>query len=212
MKKVFMISAIVILLLVLGVLLMPQVAGRAAPQQQVTSGPSWNAIGMPLDDTNSLSDAQAIADEISGTQQILRWNSARQDFDFWLPPFQFGTNFTTTLGDSYMVLVDDSAPLVFNVAGDVPPATGNPGALQYSLVGTSPCQFNAITLPLDLGDSILDAQDLADSIGNVDQVLSWEPARQDYDFWLPPFQFGTNFEVKAGYPYMVCTTVARVWP
>ena len=102
--------------------------------------PRWNAIAMPLDDTASISNAQAIADQISGAQQVLRWNPTRQDFDFSLPPFQFGTNFITNLGDLYMVLVDNTAPLVFAVTGDVPPATGNPGALQYSLVGSSPCQ------------------------------------------------------------------------
>ncbi len=174
--------------------------------------PRWNAIAMPLDDTVSIPNAQAIADQISGAQQVLRWNPTRQDFDFWLPPFQFGTNFTTNLGDSYMVLVDNTAPLVFTVIGDLPPATGNPGALQYNLVGSSPCQFNAVTIPFDLGNNIFDAQDLADSIGNVDQILNWNPVRQDFDFWLPSFQFGTNFNVNAGNPYMVCTTIARVWP
>ncbi len=175
-------------------------------------GTNWSSIAMPLDDTVRLPNAQAIADEITGIQQNLRWNPTRQDFDFWLPPFSFGTNFGTVFGDSYMVLADDTANLVFTTVGDVPPATGNSGALAYNLIGGSPCQFNAIILPLDMGGTITNAQELAASIGNVDQILSWNAVRQDFDFWLPPFNFGINFETKTGYPYMVCTTVARVWP
>ena len=211
MKKVFILLPATILLAILGVLLLPWIAGQAAPQEQTTSGPKWNAIAMPLDATNVFPNAQTIANEISGTQVIMRWNESLQRFDFWYPAFQYGTNFTTSLGDSYMVQVDDTAPAVFSVTGDVPPPTGSAGALQFNIAGDSPCKYTSITIPLDHAN-ITNAQGLSEDIGNIEVVLSWNVALQRYDFWYPAFQYGTNFSVNIGYPYMVCATVEKTWP
>jgi len=183
----------------------------AAPLAQTTTGPKYNAIALPLDATVELPNAQAIADAISGTQVVLSWNVEYQTYDFWYPNYQYGTNFPTTLGGGYLVQVDSSAPLAFTVVGEVPPPTGEAGAVEFSISGGTPCMYNLVTIPLDQ-DQLTDAQSLADDIGNIDVVLQWNVEYQTYDFWYPNYQYGTNFDVMVGHPYMVCSTAEKIWP
>jgi len=182
---------------------------------------NWNAIAMALDNTATLPDAQALAQAITGTQQVLQWNAAAQAFDAYIPdpvfPGGLGTNFALQLGQPYMVQVGNTAPSVFSLVGDVPPQTGQTGAVQFSLLGGSPCQWNFISLPLDQG-SITTAQQLADAIGNVEQVLQWNAATsvQAFDAYIPdpvfPGGLGTNFSTHIGYPYFVCMATSKSWP
>jgi hypothetical protein len=194
---------------------------RPAPQlpARTSATQNWNEIAIPLSNTTSLPDAQALANAITGTQQLLHWDATAQTFEFYIPdpifPGGFGTNFNIVLGEAYMVLVDNSAPTVFSLVGDVPPQSGNPGAVQFNLKGGAPCKWNHISLPLDKG-SITNAQQLADTIGDVEQLLSWNATAQTFEFYIPdpvfPGGFGTNFTTKIGYPYFVCMTAAKIWP
>jgi hypothetical protein len=175
----------------------------------------YNAIAMTLDSTDTIPDAQALATEIAGTQMVLQWIASTQTFDFWIPPSGPGTNFSLEVGRPYMVQVDSSAPSTFTVVGDVPPQTGQPGAVQFDMLGGSPCKYNFISVPLDHA-SVTDAQSLADSIsttaGDVEQVLVWKPDTGTFDFWIPPSGPGTNFSAQIGYPYFVCLSTNITWP
>jgi hypothetical protein len=208
----------------------PQTA--AAPDAPAT-GPNWNAIAMALDSISTIPNAQALADAIPGTQQLLTWDKAAQAFDFYVPypvvpdPDGLGNNFDLTVGMPVMVQVDSSASKTFSLVGDVPPQTGNSGAVQFSLVGGTPCQWNFISLPLDQG-SITKAQQLADAInakigdGNahVEQLLVWDATStvQAFDFYVPypvvpdPDGLGNNFDTYIGYPYLVCVNTSTSWP
>jgi hypothetical protein len=107
----------------------------------------------------------SLADEISGTQQLLSWDKITYSFQFYMPdpifPGGFGTNFLLELAGAYFVLVDSSAPAFFTVAGIVPPQTRNLSSVQFNLVGGCPCQWNLISIPRDQ-TGVGNAQELAD--------------------------------------------------
>lgn len=194
-------------------------ANAAAPQSPAVT-PKWNAVAVPLSNTTALPNAQALADAIPGTQQVLSWNPATQRFIFYVPTGAggpAGTNFVIGLGKPYMVQVGASSTLTFTLVGDVPPQSGQPGAVQFSMVGGIPnCKWTYISLPLDKG-AITTAQQLADAIStpNVQQLLSWNATTQRFIFYVPSGAggpAGTNFATKIGYPYFVCLSAAVTWP
>ncbi len=237
MKNILSITIFALLFLGLGALALTAAPGDAgivagsAPQvpESVNSlapdaALNWNEIAMPLDGTADIPDAQAIADQIAGTQILQRWDAAAQTFEFYVPdpvvPGGFGTNFATEVGGAYFVQVNNTAPAVFTVVGDVPPQTGNPGAVQFNLVGApgaGNCKWNHISSTLDQS-AITTAQELADSIGDVALLQHWnaDDAIQTFEFYVPdpvvPGGFGTNFDVKIGYPYFVCMSANTAWP
>ncbi|HBX67914.1 MAG TPA: hypothetical protein DEH25_00555 [Chloroflexi bacterium] len=234
MKKVFILLPATILLAILGVLLLPWIAGQAAPQEQTTSGPKYNAIAMPLDAEQSFADlgylynSQGLLDYIgSSASQVLRLNASRQDFDSWFSG-GFGVVdgiFTTTpfplnTGEEYWILVNSNSPTSFSVVGEVPAA----GSVDFTLIGSNPCKYNGISIPLDQSE-ISNAVELSASIGNIEQVLRLNTEHQDFDTWFVTANFGivggiftTNpddFPVKIGYPYWVCVNTTgnnTVWP
>jgi len=229
MKRLLSAIAAVMLLLGLGaivVLALPDantapaavvpVAVAAAPSgPEALAAPNaafnWNAIAMALDARSTLPNAQALADAIPGAQQLLRWDASIQNFDYYIPGGGGGNNFNTTVGEPYLVLVDNTASNVFSMVGDVPPQSGQSGAVQFNLVGGSPCQWNYISVPLDKSN-ILDAQDLADAIGDVEQILVWDASIQNFDYYIPGGGGGNNFATQIGYPYWVCIGQSKVWP
>ncbi|HID34332.1 MAG TPA: hypothetical protein EYP25_07155 [Anaerolineae bacterium] len=181
---------------------------------------NWNQIAFPVDATGDIPDAQAIADNIDGAEEIRYWDASVQGFVFYIPdpviPGGAGTNFSTQVGGSYWVKQAASTQTVFSIVGDVPPPTGQAGAIQHNLQGDAAnCKWNNIMVPLDQ-DTISTAQDLADSIGDVYEVRGWRADSQGFAFYIPdpviPGGAGTNFAVKIGYPYWVCMTASKTWP
>ena len=173
----------------------------------------YNVIALPLDVTAQLPNAVALTNYIgSSVRQVLHWYPSAQAYEFWLPEISFGTNFQTRAGEVYWVQVDDTAPAILSFIGPVPPQ----GAVRFDLVSDGPsCQFNEISLPLDQ-TGITSAAQVAEALGvaNVEQVLSWHPDVNAFEFWLPEIRFGTNFATRAGYPYHVClkSGVPTLWP
>ena len=194
----------------------------------------YNALALPLETEDEFAvlghdyDAQGLMNYIgSSVQQVLRLNPVRQDFDTW---YSAGYGFVGGIftpdpypldtGGSYWVLVDDTAPSVLSLFGDVPA----PGSLSFSFVGTTPCSYNSLSLPLDQS-SITNAAELAAAMGDIDQVLRLNPARQDFDTWYVASGYGfinglftmtpDDFPVEIGYPYWVCVAAAgdgKIWP
>ena len=212
----------------------------AAPFPAQNAAPAgttrYNVIGMPLNATMQFItrelgfDADGLADLIgTSVTQVLRWNKSRQDFDYWDPIHDEGyvngnpvqTPFSLTVGDGYWVLVDATSPPVVSFVGDVPGA----GAVKFTLAGaTTGCTYNQITIPLEQS-SLTNADLVADSISpsEVAQVLRWNANRQDFDSWDPINNEGyvngdpvtAPWEVKLGYPYMVCLKAGvngNIWP
>jgi hypothetical protein len=198
----------------------PQTA--AAPDATIP-GPKWNAIAIALNTTPAIPNAQALAEAITGTQRLLMWDKNAQAFDFYVPDpvveGGWGNNFDLSVGMPVMVQVDSSAPGVFSMVGNVPPKTGETGAVQWTLVGGSPCKWNFISIPFDRS-GVTTAQQLADAIGRgkVERLLVWDASAnvQAFDFYVPdPIVadgWGNNFDVKIGYPYLVCLNTGTVWP
>jgi hypothetical protein len=223
MKRFVSTALVVVLLLGLGTLavlargggdiLTPadSVVSAAAPDAPMAVIPKWNAIAMTLDSTASIPNAQGLANNISGTQQLLRWDASIQNFEYYIPGGGGGSNFNTKVGEPYLVLVDNTAPMTFSIVGDVPPPSGQQGAVKFGLFGGSPCKWNHITLPLDKS-SIASAQDLAAAIGGVQQLLVWDASIQNFDYYVPGGGGGNNFATKIGYPYWVCMSASKDWP
>lgn len=184
------------------------VAGAAPAAPDATL--NYNAIGMPLDSTATIGNADALATAIAGTQTVLKWDVGAQAFDFWIPGIGIGNNFPVSVGDAFLVQVDSTAPSVFSIVGDVPPQSGA-GSVSYSLVGNASCKYNYITVPLSQ-TSITTADQLATAIGNVDTVLVWDANAQAFDFWIPGIGIGNDFAVSIGYPYFVCMNASKTWP
>lgn len=228
MKNVLSSLAIVVVLAALGLSTMVALprgldataaAPAGAPSIEVANAPAatqnYNVIAIPLAAQGQFSDAgfPYTADGLaklvgSSVTQVLRWDSAGQIYEFWLPQDQDGVDFNLQTGGTYWLLVDSAAPPVVSFVGDVPAQ----GSINFSLVGNpSACLYNEISLPLDKS-SITNADQLASAVGNVVQVLRWDASTQQYEFWLPQDQDGVNFAVKIGYPYTLCMSQGKTWP
>lgn len=171
----------------------------------------WNAIAMALDSTATISSAQTLAAAVTGAQQVLRWNAGIQNFEYFVAGSGAGTNFSTSVGESYFLLLDSSASTSLSLVGPVPPATGNPGAVQFSIVGGSPCKWNHISLPLD-HSNLASAQELANDIEDVEQVLRWNATIQNFEYYVVSSGSGSNFATSIGRPYWVCAAQSKNWP
>jgi hypothetical protein len=99
----------------------------------------------------------------------------------------------------------------FTLTGDV----AAPGAVSFTLAGGTPCRWNHLSLPLELG-ALAEAIRGADSLA-VEQLLSWDAAAQAFAYWVPApvggaNGVGTNFPVQIGREYFICLREVREWP
>jgi hypothetical protein len=67
----------------------------------------YNMIAIPLD-RSDLSDSQALADEITGTQQVLEWKADTQTYVIFEPGID--TPFPVKIGYPYRLCLDGTAP------------------------------------------------------------------------------------------------------
>ena len=187
-------------------------AVSAAGLGEVAAGTAkWNAIALAMDNTSAISNAQALASAISGTEQILKWNAGIQNFEYYVVSSGAGTNFSMVVGEPYLLLMNNTAPSTFSLVGSVPPATGSSGAVEFSIIGGTSCKWNHISLPLDHG-SISNAQELASDIGNVEQVLRWNATIQNFEYYVVSSGAGTNFQTGVGQPFWICSSQSKIWP
>jgi hypothetical protein len=170
---------------------------------------NYSVIALPLDVLSQIADADQLATYIgSGVQQVLSWEPVSQSYEFWLPPFAFGTNFALQTGRAYWLLLDNSAASLVSFVGGVPA----PGAISFSMLGDSAaCLYNDFSLPLDEA-AITTASQMSSSIGDIEQTLHWDAASQSFEFWLPDFGFGTDFPTNIGNPYHTCMRAPKNWP
>jgi len=192
----------------------PVVSAAAAAPEAVDALENYNALSMPLYAANQFTsagyqfDADGLASMIGpGVSQVLRWNSTGQYFEARFPQLPDGPNFTLEVGGVYFVLVDSTVGDVVSFVGDVPAEE----SIHFNLTGGSPCLYNAVMVPLDRSD-ITTADELATDIGDVEQVLQWNATGQYFEARFPSLPDGPNFQVKIGYPYIVCNTASKVWP
>ncbi len=187
-------------------------AGVGAARLETAAGASkWNAISMALDNTSAISDAQALAATTSGAEQVLKWNASIQNFEYYVVSSGAGTNFPMVVGEPYLLLVGNSAPSTFTLVGTVPPITGSAGAVEFSLIGGTPCKWSYISLPLD-HNSISSAQELASDIADIEQVLRWNATIQNFEYYIVSSGAGTNFQTGVGQSYWVCSSQSKTWP
>jgi hypothetical protein len=206
----------------------------AAVQPQTAAAPdsvpvslAFNLIAMPLNASAQFT-AQGLTFDAAGlaafagssTVQVGRWDPNGQIYQTWTIDPDFGgqgTNFPLQVGGAYWLLRGPDTNNVISFVGNVPPPSGQPGAVQFPLVSGASCQFNQFSLPLDKS-SITDADLLAQALGpSAQQVAQWDPVQQIFETWTIDPDFGgggTNFTTKIGYPYIACllTGAPNVWP
>ena len=191
------------------------VASSASSAPQATQ--NFNMLAVPLDVSAQITDASHLATHLgSNIAEILKWNAEFQVYETWFPEFSAGDQFTVEVGDAFWVLADAGATDTVSFVGDVPPQTGETGAVVFdSLVGGTPCKLNDISIPLDQ-DAITNETQLATALGgstNVEEILRWNAEFQVFQTWYPEFNAGDSFAVQIGYPYRVCLKNAPAeWP
>lgn len=181
------------------------VAG-AAP----AAGGKYNTLALVLD--NGISTASQLLANVNSTTgttavQVLQWNP-NTGFETYDPNDPFSVDFSLSVGDPVFVLLEGASTSVYSIVGDVPAQ----GSVQFNLVGSGgSCTYNFISIPLDTDAGITTASQLATDIGNVSQVLNYDPNSGfiTYDANDP---FSTDFSVQRGYPYFVCMTASKTWP
>ena len=194
------------------------VALAAAPDAPA-AGPKYNAIALPLDTGLSLaSELEAYIETSTGNtvSQILKWDptqGAEGSYVIYEPGSPFSVDFgLRSAGDALFALMSGTSTTL-SLVGDVPPER----SVTFDLVGDpAGCHYNFISVPLDMG-AIATAEDLALSIGDVVQALSWDAAQGDegaYIIYEPGSPFSVDFDVEIGYPYFVCVSnaTAKTWP
>jgi hypothetical protein len=177
-----------------------------------------NVIAMPLNAANQFTSAGLTYDQKGlatlvgpGVQQVLRWNAATQSYLIWYPPIDDGDPFPMETGGVYWLLLDGTANGIVSFVGDVPAQ----GSVHFTLQrpAGAGCLINDISLPLDRSD-ITTPQQLAQAVGNVEQVAQWNAATQSYLIWYVDINDGDPITMKIGYPYQLCLKQggATTWP
>ena len=170
----------------------------------------YNLIALNLE-VSGVTDADSLASYAgSGMYMVIKYDAPTQSI-VWRLPGLAGTNFPVRVGEPYFLYLDDTAPNMLSLVGEVP----SRGAVQFALTRAAPgdsCKYNFISIPLDRGD-LADADALAADIGGVYMVIRYNAETQDLTWRLPGLA-GENFPVRAGYPYIVCLdeNAPAVWP
>jgi hypothetical protein len=171
---------------------------------------AYNLVAVNLD-LPSVVDADSLASTIGpGAYMVLRHDAATQHLEWRLPSLA-GTNFAVSVGDAVFLTLDDSAPALVSLVGEVPPIGAVSAKLTAGAPGSS-CAYNFISVPLHR-DDLADADALAADIGGVYSVSRYDAATQSIEWRLPGVS-GPNFPVRAGHPYIVCLDEAAPasWP
>ena len=162
-----------------GAILSPadDVVAAAAPDAPAAIGPKYNAIALPIDGGYDLASELAAHIQASTgntVYQLLKWDpnqGTEGAFEVYEPGSLVSDDFDLFVGDALFALLSGRGT-VLSLVGDVPPEQ----SVTFPLVGDpAGCHYNFISVPLDM-DGITKAAALANDIGDVVQVLSWDPA------------------------------------
>lgn len=185
------------------------IADAGAQPQAPAATAKFNTLTVVLD--SGLGFAADLRADIEATTNITVVQVLKFDpgvgYTTYDPGNPFSTNFALDVGLPIFLLAEGTAQDTYTFVGDVPAQ----GSVTFNLQGSSPnCTYNFISVPLDKG-SLGFAADLAADIGDVSQVLSFDPDSgfTTYDSANP---FSTNFPIDIGYPYFVCVTATKTWP
>jgi hypothetical protein len=176
---------------------------------------AYNLIAVNLD-VPGVTDADALAAYVGaasgghGVYMVLHHDAEAQSLEWRLPGLA-GTNFAVGAGDAVFLYLDETAPPVLSLVGAVPPQ----GSVSFDLARPEPggsCTYNFVSVPLGR-DDLVDADALAAEIGGVYSVSRYDAATQTL-IWRLPGVSGPNFDVRTGYPYIVCLdeTAPASWP
>jgi hypothetical protein len=107
--------------------------------------------------------------------------------------------------------LDETASGIVSLVGELPAL----GTVSYNLARPDPggsCAYNFVSVPLHR-DDLVDADTLAADIGGVYSVSRYDAETQSL-VWRMPGVSGENFDVRVGYPYIVCLdeTAPPAWP
>ncbi len=78
-----------------------------------TSSCVWNSISIPPTIAYPPVNAQELAAQLGGVENMLIWSPTTQSFDYWRPGTQTGRNFNVEIGRSYLVCLGPAARTVW---------------------------------------------------------------------------------------------------
>lgn len=192
-----------------GAAVIPLASALSESLKSPNSDAKFNTLALALD--TGIANASSLVADIeakttSSVLQVMRWD-ATYGFTVYDPDDIFSDDFGLTVGDPVFVLMQGSTTEIYGLIGEVP----SEQSVTFDLVGNAAtCKFNFISVPLDKS-SLTTASALASDIGDVSQILKWDPT---YGFVLydPDDILSDNFVVKIGYPYFVCMSASKTWP
>jgi|GEM_PF-1382815 len=160
----------------------------------------FNYIGLPLWPLGSTpAQASDLMAMIPGCNGVSVWNGGTQTFDLYV---SLAVNdFAVEEGGGYLVNTPQTG--VFTLTGAVV-------APSYALAPTAGTDFNTVVVPLDRPE-LTRASQLMAAIDGCNSVACWVTAGQGFDQYVPQIP-ATDFDILAGYPYLVNVTRSSNWP
>lgn len=166
----------------------------------------YNYIGIPLI-TSQFSDQSDVATAFGGStivDEVSKWEPVNQVFQTWYPSISDGDTFTLSLGDVFVILVDENANTNFTLYGDVP-------SRQQRTYTFYSGKYTHVILPLSRLDLTL-ADSFANSIGSINRVARWDSSIDTVVTRNVGSPFGTpNYSITPGYPYQLNSTQDQEW-
>jgi hypothetical protein len=188
----------------IGALAFPMVP--PGPAGQPTYSPLALSLALP-----GVTDADTLAAYVGdAVAKVLQHHAPTQSIEERVPG-QDGPNFQVETGDALLIYLEDTAPGVLSLVGEVP----SKDEVRFTLTRPEPghsCAYNYISVPLHR-DDLTSADALAADMGGVYSVGRYNAETQDLT-WRLPGQVGENFGLQAGHPYLVCLaqSAPASWP
>lgn len=164
-----------------------------------TATTSFNSIALPLN-VAGITDAKSLMDSISGCNSVAQWNPSSQGYEQYIPGVS-ATNFAIQPGYSYMIHTTQNTTVTF---------TGEVVSPNFNLITTGKTNFNEVVIPLDK-TNITKASQLMEDIPNCNSIAYWNAHVQGFIQYIPGISL-TDFNVSAGYSYLVHVTSNTDWP
>lgn len=159
---------------------------------------SFNLIPFPFYN-DKVTDAKALTEGLPGNESVCVWNIFKQRFEEY-DPDDPSTDFPVSPGHAYGS---------FQSSNDNWILAGNLFEGTHVLKTSNKCNFNLLTVPFGLPDSI-NASDLCEMIPLCNSIAFWDPKRQGFIQYVAELGF-KNFALKPGQSYLISVSRDTVW-
>ncbi len=175
------------------------ILGKYKYSLYTTSTTNFNSIATPFK-TEDISNASDLCNIIPYCNSVATWDAVNQTYIQYVKNLNIN-NFDVNMGYPYHVNVTNHTEFSL---------VGIPAEPTFDLITTSGTCFNEIMLPLNKYN-IKKASSLLSDIPACNSVAYWDTKKQYYKQYIKELPF-SDFDVRAGYSYLVNVTADVVWP